>query len=161
MWTKDMDMILRESVLRFGEGAWGRVAPSIESDCGSVTPRECEKRWTQVRDTPVKGPWSFEEDCHLRVLVGRHGPKKWTVLAMEFPGRTGKQCRERWYNHVDDRVNKTNWTREEDRRLCEFQRRLGNKWSEMSRILNGRSENSIKNSLPVLPRFSLPKWGNL
>jgi len=29
------------------------------------------------------------------------GPKnKWTKVAKKFEGRTGKQCRERWYNHA-------------------------------------------------------------
>ncbi|CAN0227624.1 unnamed protein product, partial [Hapterophycus canaliculatus] len=67
------------------------------------------------------------------------------LLARAFPGRSGKQCRERWHNHVDERVKKGEWSAEEDQILCEAQRQLGNRWSEMSRILVGRSENAIKN----------------
>lgn len=33
-------------------------------------------------------------------------------MAKAFPGRSGKQCRERWHNHVDERVKKGEWTAE-------------------------------------------------
>jgi predicted ATP-grasp superfamily ATP-dependent carboligase len=37
------------------------------------------------------------------------------------------------------------WTPEEDSLLCAAQRTLGNKWSEISRMLPGRAENAVKN----------------
>jgi Myb-like DNA-binding domain len=42
----------------------------------------------------------------LRGLVEEHGSKKWSQIAMGLPGRSGKQCRERWLNHLDTRVTK-------------------------------------------------------
>jgi hypothetical protein len=43
----------------------------------------------------VKGPWSEEEDEILKNLVNSQGPKKWSTIAGQLPGRIGKQCRER------------------------------------------------------------------
>ncbi|CAM9384666.1 unnamed protein product, partial [Choristocarpus tenellus] len=138
-------MKLRDYVLKYGDMAWVKVANALLEDHGQFTGKECEERWNFVQENHVRGPWSSEEDDHLRELVAHFGAKKWNFLAREFPGRTGKQCRERWHNHVDERVNKTEWTKAEDQMLCDYQQLMGNKWSEMSRIFNGRSENSIKN----------------
>lgn len=33
-------------------------------------------------------------------LVEHHGTKKWSHIAKMLPGRVGKQCRERWHNHL-------------------------------------------------------------
>ncbi|CAM9169183.1 unnamed protein product, partial [Sphacelaria rigidula] len=145
LWNRDTDLVLRDLVLRSESIDWARIASTIEWDTGKNSAQECQRRWEAVKDTPVKGPWSAEEDEHLKRLVDHFGYKKWNLLAKSFPGRSGKQCRERWHNHVDARVKKGEWTPEEDQILCEAQRQLGNKWSEMSRILTGRSENAIKN----------------
>lgn len=36
-----------------------------------------------------------QEDDKVRQLVAKFGPKKWSVIAHQLPGRMGKQCRER------------------------------------------------------------------
>ena len=46
--------------------------------------------------------------------VAEHGPRRWPVLAVQMPGREGKQCRERWFNFLRPSVDKSAWTEEED-----------------------------------------------
>ena len=71
-------------------------------------------------------------------LVQSLGIKKWTHIAnklYEETGsvlRTGKQCRERWQNHLDPTVKKEPISAEEERIIFECHRRLGNKWAEIS-----------------------------
>jgi hypothetical protein len=42
------------------------------------------------------------------------GVTKWSAIADKIPGRIGKQCRERWSNHLDPNLMKNDWTPEED-----------------------------------------------
>jgi myb proto-oncogene protein len=46
-------------------------------------------------------------------LVKKYGPKRWTLIAKHLKGRIGKQCRERWHNHLNPEIKKTAWTEEE------------------------------------------------
>lgn len=62
----------------------------------------------------VKGPWSREEDAQLAENVAKYGAKNWSNIAHALPGRIGKQCRERWHNHLNPAIKKNKWTDEED-----------------------------------------------
>jgi len=97
--------------------------------------------------------WSSREDEVLKTIVTDRGIKAWTAIASELNGlvhcghqvRHGKQCRERWFNHLDPCLRKGNWTATEDLVILEKQLELGNKWSEIAKIVKGRNENSVKN----------------
>lgn len=100
-----------------------------------------------LRPGLVKGPWTAEEDQRLIQLVQQHGVKRWSFLAKELnSGRLGKQCRERWYNHLDPNINKGAWTRVEDDAIIDTYQKLGSKWAQIARAVgNGRTDNAIKN----------------
>ncbi|PWA51331.1 hypothetical protein CTI12_AA463060 [Artemisia annua] len=48
----------------------------------------------------IKGQWTEEEDSKLIRLVKHYGEQKWALIAEKMAGRAGKQCRERWRNHL-------------------------------------------------------------
>ena len=93
----------------------------------------------------IKGPWSEDEDKKLIELVEKYKPEKWSFIASFLPGRIGKQCRERWYNHLNPKVKKANWLPEEEWILFIQHKRMGNHWSLLTEFLPGRTDNTIKN----------------
>lgn len=62
----------------------------------------------------MKGSWTVEEDLILKEKVESYGLKRWKEISAFLPGRIGKQCRERWFNNVDPKLNKEKWTMAED-----------------------------------------------
>lgn len=93
----------------------------------------------------IKQIWTLEEDEKLLKLIHTHGPIHWSLISSGMEDREGKQCRERWHNHLNPEIQKDSWTEEEDLRLFLLFKLFGSKWSILSYIFPGRTDNSIKN----------------
>jgi myb proto-oncogene protein len=133
---------LCKAVERFQGKNWKKIAECFKDR----TDVQCLHRWQKVLNPElVKGPWSKEEDNTIIDLVEKYGPKKWSTISQHLPGRIGKQCRERWHNHLNPGINKNAWTQEEELTLIRAHQIYGNKWAELMKFLPGRSDNSIKN----------------
>lgn len=90
-------------------------------------------------------------------LVDKNGPQKWTIIAEQLPGRIGKQCRERWHNHLNPKIKKVGWSKEEEWILYLMHRNNGNKWAEIAKVLEGRTDNTIKNHWNSSMKKKLPE----
>lgn len=78
-------------------------------------------------------------------MVQEHGEGNWSLIARQFSGRIGKQCRERWHNQLRPDIRRDAWEEGEEHLLIEAHRKLGNKWSDIAKIIPGRTENAVKN----------------
>jgi transcriptional activator Myb len=134
---------LTEAVRINGGKNWKQIAKALSGR----TDVQCLHRWQKVLNpTLVKGPWTDIEDRLLLHLVNFDGPQKWTQIANHLPGRIGKQCRERWHNHLNPVIKRnTSWTREEEWILYLLNRDQANKWADIANLLEGRTDNTIKN----------------
>ncbi|CAN6974297.1 unnamed protein product [Brassica oleracea var. botrytis] len=141
-WTAEEDEILKKAVHNFKGKNWKKIAEYFKDR----TDVQCLHRWQKVLNPElVKGPWTKEEDDMIVQLIQEYGPKKWSTIARYLPGRIGKQCRERWHNHLNPAINKEAWTQEEELVLIRAHQLYGNRWAELTKFLPGRSDNGIKN----------------
>lgn len=77
---------------------------------------------------------------------------KWSLVAKAVPGRSGKQCRERYLNHLTPNIKLKNWSPVEDAAIFRLYATDGSKWSMMSKLIKGRTDNGIKNRYHHLKR---------
>ncbi|KAF1889944.1 hypothetical protein Lal_00025274 [Lupinus albus] len=75
--------------------------------------------------------WNKEEDDILREQISTHGTEK-------------------WYTYLNSDFKKGGWSPEEDMLLCEAQKVFGNRWTEIAKVVSGRTDNAVKNRFSTL-----------
>ncbi|XP_055997636.1 myb-related protein B-like isoform X4 [Ostrea edulis] len=146
-WSTEEDEKLRSLVEVKGDSDWKRIA-RYYPDRSDI---QCQHRWCKVLNPNlVKGAWTKAEDEKVIHLVREIGAKHWTQISKHLHGRTGKQCRERWHNHLNPDIKKSAWTRDEDVLIYRLHRTLGNRWAEIAKYLPGSQDGCQMNVLHVL-----------
>ena len=92
-----------------------------------------------------KSKWMPDEDHLLQQGIAKFGIGQWKKIAELVPGRSAKQCRERWTGQLDPKLNHNEWTTEEDFFLLKIHQTLGNTWAKIASKMPGRSANAVKN----------------
>ena len=89
--------------------------------------------------------WTPTEDRKFKEAHAQFG-NYWRACALQMQtDRTGKQCRERWLNHLAPGINHKHITPNESKIIKNGVELFGRCWTEIAKQLPGRSENMIKN----------------
>ena len=111
-------------------------------------------------DGLARTPWSSQQKVALHksvqtLLDDKTQTFSWVQVAQTVPGRSAKQCRERWASYLmsnstvasEDTRNKKRacWTKKENEELLAAHHELGNKWVEIANRLDRRTGSSAKN----------------
>ncbi|CAD8119254.1 unnamed protein product [Paramecium sonneborni] len=141
-WTPEEDQKLQKLIEEYGDKNWRKISEIIEGR----NPIQCLHRWTKILKPGLKkGAWEVNEDNKLLEWVKNNGACKWSLCADNITGRSGKQCRERWFNNLNPDVKKGGWTSEEDHSIFKGYLLYSSSWSKIAKNLIGRTENSVKN----------------
>ena len=101
----------------------------------------------QKRGRKKKEPFTPEEDQKIRELVAEKGTRSWPEITEQLPGRTTRQCRERWNLYLSPEVCNDPWAPEDEAKLVQMYQILGAKWTLLARAFPNRTANNVKNKL--------------
>jgi hypothetical protein len=110
------------------------------------------------RELIAGGPRSYrqffepDEDDVLRQLVDELGTDDWRRIAALMPGRTSRQCRERYKAYLCPTINNAPWTPAEDEMLLKNFPRYGSRWAGYRTLFKHRTLANIRNRWHVLMR---------
>ena len=96
-------------------------------------------------ETTLRKRFTPEEDRILKKTVKKGKLKTWEAISQLLPGRTARQCRDRYNNYLFKQITNAQWTEEEDQIIIKMYEQIGSKWTQIAKSLQGRSGNNVKN----------------
>lgn len=91
-----------------------------------------------------KKMFSKEEDKRLVKIINEYGDQDWSFISYFMPGRTKRQCRERWKKYLCPSLNHSPWTEKEDDLLISKYNKYGPKWALISKSFKHRTDINVK-----------------
>ena len=74
------------------------------------------------------GIWKNTEDEILKAAVMKYGLNQWSRISSLLVRKSAKQCKERWYEWLDPKIKKTEWTKVEEEMLLNLAKMFPCQW---------------------------------
>ena len=104
-------------------------------------------------DQPLeRQKFTIDEDNLIKDLVGKFGIKAWGKISLQLPGRTARQCRERYVYYLQPHLVNGPWTEEEEQLLIQKFQQYGSKWAKIATFFESRSDVNLKNHWAAMKR---------
>ncbi|EKE41769.1 hypothetical protein ENUP19_0051G0007 [Entamoeba nuttalli] len=101
-------------------------------------------------ETEMKGikkkkvAWKEEEDARLIKAVQEFGTDNWIAIQSTVMTRSIKECKKRYYNHLDPTIDGSGFTFEDDIIILKMVKEIGKKWIEISQHLAGKTPHQTR-----------------
>lgn len=98
----------------------------------------------------TKSPFSAEEDRQLSLIVQSilqiPGTKSidWRMVANQMPNRNARQCKDRYEGYLDTKINRDEFTNEENYFILKKVDEIGKKWKVISSMMKRRTDVAVK-----------------
>lgn len=150
--SQNIDSFLRKEI------PYNQLYDSINSLVKFTQPIEKLHAILQTSSEPISAPseedlelskirrksrqWTNYEDQRLLCAIYKYGIENWTQISKFVGnGRTRSQCSQRWYRGLNPTICKTQWTKEEEKKLIDLVRTYGDKsWTNISSRMGNRSD---------------------
>ena len=106
----------------------------------------------QQRHKKYRYVFTSKEDQILQSLVSNFGTNDWELISQHLPGRTPRQCKERWFTYLSPEVNRTALSPDEDALLFDLLQKYGRKWGSIVCFFQNRTQNNVKNRWNTIVR---------
>lgn len=103
----------------------------------------------------LKATFTKEEDIKLKKLVKLYNKKSsidWFIIAQQMETRNARQCKDRWLNFLDRKINRKPFTAEENLLILQKVTQIGKKWKLIASMMNKRTDVSVKSQYKKLLR---------
>lgn len=121
---------------------------ALEQALQDDMPASCVVEEDGVQQEPknrFRVQWKKHEDELLEKAIEKYGPCKWAQIADMVPGKTRKQCNNRWRIHAQGSTGRNVWSRQEDMVLEEAVREMGqNDWTLVAKAVTGKTNRQCR-----------------
>lgn len=111
-----------------------------------------------IHDSHLRAEQSLAELAGLKTQTTTTGTGvnvddcDWTFISSQIPGRTNKQCKERWRSCLDPALVRGPFTPREDAVILERYAAVGRRWTQIAAALPGRSADAVRGRCGALLR---------
>ncbi|KAK9172396.1 pre-mRNA splicing factor component family protein [Cryptosporidium meleagridis] len=98
------------------------------------------------------GLWKNSEDEILKAAVMKYGLNNWSRVASLLFMKSAKQCKSRWYEWLDPRVKKTEWSRAEEEKLLHLAKLFPCQWRTIAPLVGRTAHQCLEHYELLLDR---------
>jgi hypothetical protein len=107
---------------------------------------------SERRPRQPRSPFSSAEDAQLNQLVQQFGETSWHEIEAQMPGRSARQCRDRWKLYLSPNVSHQPWPPDDEVQLQQLFQQVGPHWTTIARHFPNRTPHNVKSHLKQLQR---------